>query len=85
MGSIQEANIKGKTIIGGTPFYKVASRSHPGHFHYANKDYCPCIGNSVYKHCRHRELCKCVRCLGAGSCVGDVDGCYWCGGTGDAR
>ena len=86
MGSIAEARNKGKTVMGGRVYFATASRSNPGQFHLSNKDECSCIGGSIHKHCYHMELCKCVRCFGVGSCLWDgPEGCYWCGGTGDAQ
>ena len=74
------------TTINGRRYYKVASRSNPGTFHMSNKDVCSCLGFQFHQHCYHQGLCMCVRCLGEGSCLGDgPEGCYFCGGTGDAR
>ena len=86
MNSLTEARNTGKTTIAGKTFFGVMSRSRPGKMHLSRKDQCSCGAFFFHHHCGHLDLCKCVRCLGDGYCEGDgAEGCYFCGGTGDAR
>jgi hypothetical protein len=86
MDSLTEAKIKGKVTIGNKAFFAVVSRSRPGEWHLSRRDQCSCKAGFFGHHCHHRNLCICVRCLGDGYVEGDpTEGCYFCGGTGDAR